>query len=371
MGIERLGKEMAANMLQNKNPDPDTILVFDNSTMSPEKRLSLQALSYQNKPTEVLYDEFGSVYTTRWRQGTLTSEKDYEQLYPTNGVVNLHALPKTAKVSEFQIIEISDGIEGAIRQQMSILESYRPGGNEINQAVEVIKFTDKMACDLISGQINQDALDRMSQETADFLHKIGLVNPRNEDKAKILEMLKKATHRDSLARINTPAERLRIRSAYLAAVRRTMVASAAYSKFNANLNALLGEREQTRWALLNAYDQIGVVMYELEKGTGQPEACAGLLKTAAYHHLSRPKLKPYLSYAREAALSLVTCNPDKVEINRQIIGAGLADGVMERVSAVKHLENGDTSEAVNQIAHASFLINSALRRGDQIQNARL
>lgn len=318
--------------------------------------ISLPALSGHAHPRapEARIHEFGSIYTSRWSpkdvfpvDGKLTIENPQEYIHiRSRGErhVDLADLPDVA-LSDRPVVELIFGgidsdIETAIRQQLHILEGYRPGTKaaELEQVKKAAAYVRRQSLQFIRGGLTKDDLEDLLKRTTNFLEKSGLLSSgiRQPEKIKMTNMLLRALQPDKLDRVNSLVSRVRLRSAWLTAMRRVVAASLIIKKAEDNLRLLSWERETTRWALEMARDDLvifagierrGHVAFWKKKEVVsdiQIKAMIKILENIAGKRglLSIPRVVDYIGPAQLAALNLLGVSAVKdIDLTRQIIGS--------------------------------------------------
>jgi len=321
-----------------------------------EPILSLPALSghpYPRAP-EARIHEFGSIYTSRWLpkdvfpvDGKLTIENPQKYIHiRSRGEwhVDLADLRKVA-LSERPVVELIFGridsdIETAIRQQLHILEGYRPGTEavELEQVKKAVAFAQGQSLRFLADRLTKDDLEDLLKRTTNFLEKSGLLSSgiRQPEKIKMRKMLLRAFQTDKLDRVNPLVSRVRLRSAYLAGIKRAVAASLIVEKTEDNLRLLSWEREMTRWALEMALDDLanfagigirGHVAFWKEDEVVSDTQIKAMIKVLEYIAgkrglLSTPKVVDYVGPAKLAAINLLGVSAVKdIDLTRQIIGS--------------------------------------------------
>ena len=322
-----------------------------------EPILSLPAFSGHAHPRapEARIHEFGIIYTSRWSpkdvfpvDGKLTIENPQEYIHiRSRGErhVNLADLPEVA-LSERPVVELIFGgidsdIETAIRQQLHILEGYRPGMEavELEQVKKAAAYVRRQSLQFIRGGLTKDDLEDLLKRTTNFLEKSGLLSSgiRQPEKIKIKNMLLRAMKPDSLERVNPMISKIRLRAGWLAAMRRMVVTSLIVKKAEDNLRLLSWEREMTRWALEMVRDDLvtfaglederGGVVFWKEGVVASDKEIRGMIRVleniaGKKGLLSIPRVVDYIGPAKLAAINLLGVSAVKdVDLARQIIGS--------------------------------------------------
>jgi hypothetical protein len=280
-------------------------------------------------------------------------------------------LPKELPVNELIFLGVGSDIETAIRQQRHILGSYQPGteADEVQLARRVIEHTDRLANRYISEErpVREEDLRLLSRETGRLLEEMNLVDPRDPEKQKMLQMLLKVNLKDSLGRVNPLVQRVRARAAYLAAAKRLVVGGMITRKFASNEQVLLYERENTRWALQTAFKQMNTLLghanFNNPDGSAtqkQRAAIANILMNISEGHLMVPRVKPYLFPARHVAVNLNGSRAYERPRDRQIIGEDTAKQLFSRSPVRSIIMDGKFSEAKERIQESCQIIDAIL-----------
>jgi len=151
-------------------------------------------------------------------------------------------------------------IEAAIRQQVHIMDNYRIG-KEAQQIEELMNWLN-FQFQATSGQITRDSLAALAEQTAVFLANSGPLKAVEPTKKRIADLLAKANQLDSLGRVNPLAVRVRLRAAYLEAVRREMMPVLVSEKFSSFLGILLGEGANELFSLRPVVELIGLGYFQ-------------------------------------------------------------------------------------------------------------
>lgn len=331
----------------------------------------------------VRIDKVGNIHTPIWRvKDTVLGEDGKRHLINPEGksyrVMNrvrvrtdfFENLPKNLPVNELLFLTVETDIETAIRLQRNILASYQPGteAKEMELARRVVERSDSLANRYISEKrpVTDGDLRSLGRETELFLEKMGLVDPKDPEKQTMMRMLSEVDLKDSLGRINPLVARVKARAAYLAATRRLVVGGMITRKFATNEQVLLYERENTRWALQTAFNQLGSVMghadFSRPDGSAtqtQRAAIANILMSVSEGHLQLPRVKAYLEVARFAAINLSGSVEYKKAENRTILG-GFSDKLFARIPTRALIIDGAFFEAKKRIEETRKAIKDVL-----------
>lgn len=319
--------------------------------------LSLPALSGHRFPRapEARLDPLGRIYTSRWDpkdvfpiNGKLTIESPQNYFHIRSrgerhvDLANLLAVATSSRpVVELIFGKIEDSIETAIRQQFHILEGYKPGtaAPELEQVKKAVAFAQSQSLRFIGEHFTKDNLGSLLDNVSYYLKEIGFLSPgiRQPEKKKMEKMLLRAFQLDKLDRVNPLVSRIRLRSAYLAGIKRMVASSLIIEKAEDNLRLLSWEREMTRWALEMALDDLAnfvglrgrrgpVAFWKKEVRVSEGEI-KGMIKVLEYIAgkrglLSVPRVVDYVGPAKLAAINLLGVSSVKdVDLARQIIGS--------------------------------------------------
>jgi len=383
-GIESSGQEFAGKLRQRMYLGQERNYPYVQIKHEDILKLPRLATGVSEFPRRERFEEdlrfnpiTGAIYTTRWTKletfndpetgkWSIKNPEDYTFIFIGDSLPDPEDLPRSG----------SEGLEPAIRQQHHILERYQPASLTVEpQALRrIFYWIDQTSQKFREGPTTKDQLEQMSQEAAGLITQAGLTSATDETKRKLATMLAKATKLDSLKRINPMVSRIRLRSAFLAATRRIVTAELVRRKFSANLEVLVAEREFTRYNLKRTHDELSAILHELRQPpqdssqVSEPDrqVLASKIREIAQYYLSFPRVAPYLIPSRLAAIFLVGCKESKKELNRQVLGEGIAEEVFSLMPATSFLEKGDIKEAGRRISWASSILEEASRENDAI-----
>jgi len=302
----------------------------------------------------------GEIYVPIWHHLPVVEDGERRFLENSEGLIQLRRrrehqvdfrnLPPREVVQLFYLRLPS--IEAAIRQQVHIMDNYQEG-KEAQQIEGLMRFLD-FQFQATSGRITRQSLAALAEQTATFLVDSGFLTAVEPTKKRIAELLAKAGQLDRLGRVNPLVVKVRLRAAYLEAVRREMMPVLVSEKFGSFLGILLMERENTRQIMEEAAAVLdtmvgvtkrGAVVFEEKRpdySGGEIEGMKKVLRKVA-RSLARVRVLPYLPAARVAAINLVGCRPEKQELNRGIIGKE-ADKLFSQLPVVELIGLGDFQE---------------------------
>jgi len=393
-GIESRGQEFAGKLKQRMYSGQEKNYPYVQIRYEDILRLPRLTTGVSEFPRRERFEEdlrfnpiTGAIYTTRWTKletfndpetgkRSIKKPEDYTFIFIRDSLPDPEDLPRSGSASGLVAGEVWDGLEPAIRQQHHILERYQPASltAEPQALRRIFYWIDQTSQKFREGPTTKDQLEQMSQEAAELITQAGLTSATDETKRKLATMLAKATKLDSLKRINPMVSRIRLRSAFLATTRRIVTAELVRRKFSANLEVLVAEREFTRYNLKQAYDELSAILHELRQPpqdssqVSEPDrqVLTAKIRETAQYYLSFPRVAPYLIPSRLAAIFLVGCKESKEELNRQVLGEGIAEEVFSLMPVTSLLEKGDIREAGRRISWASSILEEALRENNAL-----
>lgn len=350
LSVEDTGRVWASRYFERRGGDLSQVVLV----VAKDQVAWLDLPGLMGKNCGIRYDDCGFLYTLRWRPKAITAvnSQDFQLIHPRPQKVREDYLDNIpANRSSVTILQFSgcDDIEIAIRQQEHVLQKTAADG----QARQVIAFTDSLVEALLDNKIE---IGRFEQRTTDFLAQAGLLRAQAPDKIKIALMLEKAMDRDSLDRENELVKRTRIRSAYLAAVRRLVVNSLIQDKYAANKTMLEYEKEITRWAIRGSVDIFQRLLGHTGFRTGrqqtptQRQIINQILTETTEDFLTMPRVRPYLAPARVAAISLLGCRQEDQPLQRLVIGGcDWVDRLFELKPVTELINNNDFAASADRI----------------------
>lgn len=403
-GIEETGLLWITRRLERGRVREELPIRIVRDTAEYRRILSLPALSGRRypRPAETRVDELGIIYPAFWRPKDVfpVKEEGQERLTIKNpqnftqirarGERNedLANLLKVAVgrrgVAELIFNTIDSNVETAIRQQLHILENYKPGTGapELEQVKRVISFTQRQTSRFIEGGLKKDDLEDLLAMTTSFLEKTGLLSARiyQPEKEKMRERLLWALRPDKLARVNYLVSRVRFRSALINGFKRLVGISMIIEKAEDNLRLLSWERETTRWVLeIAAEDLAELAGLEDKRGhvafwkedevvyDTQVKAMIRVLenivgKRGRGGFLSVPRVVDYVGPAKLAAINLLGVSAiEDVDLACQIVGSDKVVNEFLRLSPVPVLlYNRKFAEARERVRWSHGIINAVL-----------
>lgn len=350
LSIEDTGRVWAQRYFERRGGDLSQVVLV----VAKDQQVWLDLPGLMGENCGIRYDDCGFLYTLRWHPKAITAvnSQDFQLIHPRPQKVrgdyldNIPANRSSVAVLQFACC---DDIETAIRQQEHVLQQTAADG----QARQVITFTDSLVEALLGNEIE---IDQFEQRTTDFLAQAGLLWAQAPDKIKIALMLEKAMDRDSLGRENELVKRIRIRSAYLAAVRRLVVNSLIQDKYTANKIMLEYEKEITCWAIRGSVDIFQRLLGHTGFRTGRQQTLTQrqiinrILMETTEDFLTMPRVRPYLAPARIAGISVLGCRQEDQPLQRLVIGGDdWVDELFELTPVTELVSNNDFAAARDRI----------------------
>ena len=352
------------------HPPSEAIRVTSEETL---KVFSFPPLADEDKRKYTLrFSPFtGEIYVPIWHHLAVAKTGERRFLRNPKGLVQLRR-PKEhqvdfgnlppRKVVQLYYLRLPS-IEAAIRQQVHIMDNYQEG-KEAQQLMELMNWLNFLS-QATSEKVTCQSLTTLARQTAVFLVNSGFSTAVDPTKRKIASLLAKAGQLDSLGRVNPLVVRVRLRAAYLEAVRREMMPVLVSEKFTPFLGILLMEREITRQIMKEAVavldtmvgiTQRGAVVFREESPHYGWEEVVGIKKVLqeVARSLARVRVLPYLPTARMAAINLVGCRPEKRELNREIIGER-ADKLFSQTPVGELIGLGYFQEAKEEVISSSYV----------------
>lgn len=345
-------------------------------------RLGPQGERSRRRFTEdIRYDpETGAIFIARWRGDLFRLAADEVTgrtvrviPHPENYSLVSYAdefhpdperLPITGKVIGLVVGQVWDGVETAIRQQIHILEKESPKDlkAEPAQLRGILRYIDTASARVAGGNVDPSEVERLVSEIAVILSNSRLAFAVDSDKQKIVRQLLSSFERDRLGRFNPLVVRTRLRSAFLACMRRLTVSDFIRRKFSANLEVLMEEREFSRFVLREVVSEIDSIESQLRsQGSGpDPEVLSKRVGEVAVRYLPHPRVAPYLIPARIAAIFLVGCREERKDLNRRVLGEEVAEEIFALEPTVELLSRGDLPEAGRRLRWARSVITTVL-----------
>ncbi|MBU1499703.1 hypothetical protein KKE48_02445 [Patescibacteria group bacterium] len=282
-------------------------------------------------------DSVGGIHSISWRERDPRiierNSQDFQLLYPhprkQTPEEYLQHIPQFREKAMVWSPAIFTSIESAIRGQRHVMDRViGPGeGSDFWQAEQVIGAVDELAEKVLGNGLNPNNLSLLSQGVEELLVRANLTEVQAGRKVQMMEKLRGAFTRDSLGRINPLVTRIRLRSAFINAVRQLVFSSRVANKYTANETQLKYEQGFTRWALGEASDLLERKLQahagfrkQGEESYSQRRILERIMVEEISHGLlTIPRVKPYLAAARLAGIALIGCQPEYLETNRLII----------------------------------------------------
>jgi len=371
VGIEEQGKKWARARRERilSHPPSEAIRVTSEETLQV---FSFPPLAEGDKRKyTVRFSPFtGKIYVPIWHHLPVVEDGEKRFLENPSGLVQLRR-PKERRVDfgnlpPREVVQLYylrlPSIEAAIRQQVHIMDKYQEG-KEAQQIESLMRFLD-FQFQATSGQITRQSLATLAEQTATFLVNSGFLTAVDPTKRRIAELLAKASQLDRLGRVNPLAVRVRLRAAYLEAVRREMMPVLVSEKFGSFLGILLMEREVTRGIMEEAVTVLDTMVGMTKRGAAvfeeeRPRYSGGdivgmeeVLRKVAVS-LARVRVLPYLPAARKAAINLVSCRPQWQDLNRRIIGKE-AGRLFSLLPVIELIELRHFQEAKRRVIELSY-----------------
>lgn len=325
-----------------------------------------------DRPTALRIKPTGEIIVPRWREPLVLEDgrlrllahaSDFEQiLRPKEHHLDLKGV-LYRPVAELLPMVGRKGIETAMRQQVHIIDRAQIG-EEAAQVEAIMEWIESKTKAVLRREVSRESLEDLAKETELFLEKSGLLRAKIEPKRRIAQALVEATQLDSRGRLNSLAIRLRLRSAYLEAVRREILPVLIEEKFGSFLGLLLMEREYTRQTIKGvARDLESLVGFPRQRKpavfqgkrehAGEREGILAVLE-AARRPLGTIRVRPYLLPTRVAAINLFGCR-EQQEANRQIIGEERAERLFDLTPVVQLIAKGHFQEARDRIVAGTII----------------
>ena len=346
----------------------DKAIIIFQDTEEYARRQFLPTLSGSGIFADIRYDETGNLYTSWYepKETALEGSRRYLVNPESKKYIILPArkrkegylnnLSQKRPVAEL-ILGESVILEEAIRQQQHILEGYQPdtAALETEFAREVIGKTEALALRLLTQRrITREDLSYLEHETGSFLERVNLYDPRDPRKRKILEKFLLVGELDAAGRPNYLGSLGRILAAHTAAVERLAVGGLTVDKFVRNLEVLMYLRGIYRWRFDLAADELEIFLqltaFERRHASrNEREAISDALVLIVNSNLAEPKVNPYLRSARWSAINIVGCKDERKELNRKILGEGIAKDIFSKKPAIRLIKEGNFTEAGRRI----------------------
>lgn len=366
----------------------DKAIIIVKDTEEYERRRNLLTLSGTDRISDVRFDETGNLYTT-WYQPKMTEVRDGKRLLVNPTDQRYTVLPVRKRREDFledlpkkrPIVELIFGetvfLEEAIRQQQHILDGYQPGtaALEIEFARQVIAYTEGIAFRLLAQRrITREDLAELAHETGRFLEDSNLYDPRDPRKRKILDKLLLVGQLDAIGRPNYLGVLGRAFAAHTGAVERLTVGGLTADKFVRNLDILSYTRENYRWRFDLAASELKMFLQlpafsRRWADRSQREAMANALSLIVRNNLAPLRVNPYLRSARWAAINIVGCKEEKKDINREIMGEGIAKAIFSKKPVTRLVKEGNFTEAGRRIRLSIAQLWKTLRDYEDIEKA--
>ena len=328
----------------------------------------------------------GAVYTHRWqepktdRKGkgkTLQNPDDYQIVLKPGYRRNLFLdqVPQSWIIAEIVPQEVWGGIEAALQQQDEIRHDYGGTHGVELATVESLLSSTRQLADFFrfSDDIDKNDLERLADETGDYLDHLGFVSVQGELQKSIKELYRRSVKTDALGRVNPTVSRILLRSAYLKLVRREVVTHLSKEKAERIYEVLLIERDRTRELTSNAIEIIDGICEDIDDNRnklGKNRTITLYRQTLTYfvNRLLRPiKVAPYLLPARIAESFILS--PGMMRKKRKIVlEKELEVGNMglsrDNPSVEQYLMQRNLSGIIDRFRNARSILSSSLKDPD-------
>jgi hypothetical protein len=344
------------------------------------------------------YDrDTGAIITTKWRTDvTEITDKGKQALKEPGRFsviskpkhardVDLTSFPKSWSVARLIPQKIEDGIEAAMRQQDEVRKDYGVfGGIEQEKIAGLFVEIQKLTEPFLRGGISRNELSKIAEKTSTMIKNLGISKVKGGIYERMISSLLRAGQEDRLGRVNPLISRTLLRSAYLDAVKREVLARLSREKANNVFNLLYVERFTTRALLENARDSIEKLV-GLGKESGHKvlieddpakkigdEEISELrrdLKAIVKINFSPVRVAPYLVIARLSEAMLLS--PSYMKKNdkhtlRKVIKMAHLDSVLEMTSVEEYIMRRNLTGATTRLRQVHSLINAALEDPDNL-----
>lgn len=266
--------------------------------------------------------------------------------------------------SDFTVVkEVSRDLETAIAHQGELFPQYssekgrEPISVIIGRAKEFSSVFKKKA------QINLGEIISFARFAGDYLESAGLLENPEEAKKKILEGMSNDYQEDFSLGVNTRASRVKIRGMLISFAEREVLKGLVNSEA-ASLEILLAIREFTRLRIEGAIEELLGIQKDLKKipiDENEKTRMVEALKAVAGSYLAKVWVAPYLIPAREVAIRLVGCQPEKRKKNEVVLGVKKAEGLFKKKPVVSLFEAGKFTKAGEEMDNVLDLLKGTIR----------
>lgn len=394
-GRERIVARARAEMPRKKA----TLLIIESSK---ENFLELPILGPSNLqyPSSWVprYDrDTGAVFTTKWKTGaTEINSKGKQALKEPERFsviskpkhaknVDLASFPKGWSVARLIPQRINDGIEVAMRQQDEVRKDYGVfGGVEQEKIAGLFVEIQKLTEPFLQGGIDRNELSNIAEKTSAMIEDLGISEVKGNAYERMINSLLRAGQEDRLGRVNPLISRTLLRSAYLDAVKREVLARLSREKAGNVFNLLYVERFTTRALLENARDSIRtlaglgnepghkVLTEDDPINNISDEEISKLrqdLKAIVKTNLRPVRVAPYLVIARLSEAMLLSPSymkkKDRLVLER-VIKKTYLDNILEMTSAEEFIMKRNPVGAVTKLRQVHSLISAVLEDPDNL-----
>lgn len=392
------GRERVAARVRAEIPREKATLLIIENTKKDFLDLPIIGPSNLQYPSSWVprYDrDTGAIITTKWRTGaTEINIKEKQALKEPERFsviskpkharnVDLASFPKSWSVARLIPQKIEDGIEAAMRQQDEVRRDYGViGGIEQEKIAGLFVEIQKLTEPFLRGGISRNELSKVAEKTSAMIKDLGISKVKGSIYERMIDSLLRAGQEDRLGRVNPLISRTLLRSVYLDAVKREVLARLSREKANNVFNLLYVERFTTRALLENARNTIEKLA-GLEKEPGHKILTEGGLtknisdeeiselrrdlKAITKTNFSPVRVAPYFVIARLSEAMLLSPSymkkKDKLALEKALKEACL-DNVLEMTSAEEYIMKRNPTGVATKLRQVHSLINAALEDPD-------
>ncbi len=158
------------------------------------------------------------------------------------------------------------------------------------------------------------------------------------------------------------------------AVERLTIGGLITDKFARNLDILSYIREGYRWRFSLAARELAMVLdlpafSRRWANRGDREAMVNAISLIVTSNLAAIKVNPYLRSARWAAINIVGCREEKKDINREILGEGIAERIFSKKPVTRLIKEGNFTEGAGRIKSSIVQIKKTHKDYENIEEA--
>ena len=239
----------------------------------------------------------------------------------------------------------------------------------------MIAYTEGVTLKFLSQRrVTREDLEMLASETGVFLEHSNLYDPRDPNKRKILDKLLRVGELDSAGRPHYLGLLGKVFATHAAGVERLTIGGLITDKFVRNLDVLSYIREGYRWRFELAARELEMVLELPAFGKrwanrSDREAIVNAVSLIVGYNLAAHRVNPYLRSARWAAINIVGCREEKKDINREILGEGVAREIFSKKPATRLIKQGNFTEAGRRIKLSIAQLRKTHRDYEDIANA--